>query len=341
MSFRIGVIGTGHIGRLHARILSEVAAGEFCCVYDANTEAAREVAKTHGVKASASLEEFVASVDAATLATPTPFHFSIGKQLLEAGRHVLIEKPITENTDDARELVAIAKGRGLALQVGHVERFNPVLSALENRLHQPRFIESHRLSPYPNRSTDIGVVLDLMIHDIEIILHLVRSPVVSVDAVGVPVLSSSEDIANARLRFENGCVANLTVSRVSPERMRKIRVFQEDCYLSLDYMKQEGFVYRMAEDHRKESSLLAKLFASGDTTIVSEFAGRKILREPVPIEKGEPLKRELADFVRCAKAGAEPKVSGREGTAALELALDITRRIQDHQKAHPAHPKAS
>jgi predicted dehydrogenase len=341
MSFRIGVIGTGHIGRLHARILSEVAGGEFCCVYDANAEAAREVAKNHGVKASASLAEFIASVDAATLATPTPFHFSIGKQLLEAGRHVLIEKPITENTDDAHALVALAKSRGLALQVGHVERFNPVLSALENRLHQPRFIESHRLSPYPNRSTEIGVVLDLMIHDIEIILHLVRSPLVSVDAVGVPVLSTSEDIANARLRFENGCVANLTVSRVSPERMRKIRVFQEDCYLSLDYMKQEGFVYRMAGDDRKESSLLAKLFASGDTTIVSEFAGRKILREPVPIEKGEPLKRELADFVRCAKAGAEPKVSGREGTAALELALDITRRIQDHQKAHPAHPKAS
>lgn len=341
MSFRIGVIGTGHIGRLHARILSEVAPGEFCCVYDANAEAARDVARSYGIKAAASLEEFIKSVDAATLATPTPFHFSIGKQLLEAGRHVLVEKPITETTEDAHSLVALAKKHRLALQVGHVERFNPVLSALESRLHQPRFIESHRLSPYPNRSTEIGVVLDLMIHDIEIILHLVRSPVLSVDAVGVPVLSSSEDIANARLRFENGCVANLTVSRVSPERMRKIRVFQEDCYLSLDYMKQEGFVYRMAEDHRKESSLLAKLFASGDTTIVSEFAGRKILREPVPIEKGESLKRELADFVRCAKAGAEPKVSGREGTAALELALDITQRIQDHQKAHPAHPKAS
>jgi len=223
----------------------------------------------------------------------------------------------------------------LSLQVGHVERFNPVLSALEARLHQPRFIESHRLSPYPNRSTEIGVVLDLMIHDLEIILHLVRSPLLSVDAVGVPVLSASEDIANARLHFENGCIANLTVSRVSPERLRKIRVFQEDCYLSLDYMRQEGFVYRMAEEHRRESSLLTKLFASGDTTLVSEFAGRKILREPVPIEKGEPLKRELLDFVRCAKAGAEPKVSGREATAALALALDITNRIQAHGKAHP------
>ena len=341
MSFKIGVIGTGHIGRLHARILNEVAAGEFSCVYDTNLEAAREVARMHGVVACATMGEFLNLVDAATVATPTPFHFTIGKQLLEAGKHVLIEKPITETTADAHALVDLARKQRLSLQVGHVERFNPVLSALESRLHQPRFIESHRLSPYPNRSTDIGVVLDLMIHDIEIILHLVRSPLVSMDAVGVPVLSHSEDIANARLRFENGCVANLTVSRVSPERMRKIRVFQEDCYLSLDYMRQEGFVYRMAEEHRKESSLLTKLFASGDTTIVSEFAGRKILREPVPIEKGEPLKRELLAFIQCAKAGAEPKVSGREGTAALELALDIAERIQKNLQDHPANPTHS
>ena len=339
MSFRIGVIGTGHIGRLHARILAEVAPGEFCCVYDANQAAAQEVARAHGVRAATSLEEFIASVDAATVATPTPFHFDIGRRLLENGRHVLIEKPITETTADAWALVELARQRRLALQVGHVERFNPVLSALEARLHQPRFIESHRLSPFPNRSTEIGVVLDLMIHDLEIILHLVRSPVASLDAVGVAVLSKSEDIANARLRFENGCVANLTVSRVSPERLRKIRVFQEDCYLSLDYMRQEGFVYRMAAEHQKESSLLTKLFASGDTTLVSEFGGRKIIREPVPIQKGEPLKRELADFLQCAKAGAEPKVSGREGTAALELALEITNRIAQNHAQHPFTPR--
>jgi predicted dehydrogenase len=340
MSCRIGVIGTGHIGRLHARILSEIAGNEFACVYDNNQQAAQEVASLYGTKAAKTMEEFVANVDAATIATPTPFHFPIGKMLLESGKHVLIEKPITENTADAQVLVAIAQERGLALQVGHVERFNPVLSALESRLHHPRFIESHRLSPYPARSTDIGVVLDLMIHDIEIILHLVRSPVISIDAVGVPVLSKSEDIANARLRFENGCVANITVSRVSPERLRKIRVFQENAYLSLDYMRQEGFVCRMAEEHMKESSLLSKLFASNDSTIVSEFAGRKILREPVPIEKGEPLKRELADFLACARAGAQPKVSGREGTAALALALEITQQITNNNLAHPAPIKS-
>lgn len=329
-SCRIGVIGTGHIGRLHARILSEIARPEFTSVYDSNLDAAREVASQHGVRAATSLEDFIASVDAATVATPTPFHFPIGRTLLEAGKHVLIEKPITETTEHAETLVALAQSKGLALQVGHVERYNPVLSALESRLRHPRFIESHRLSPYPNRSTEIGVVLDLMIHDIEIILHLVRSPVASIDAVGVPVLSKSEDIANARIRFENGCVANLTVSRVSPERLRKIRVFQEDAYLSLDYMRQEGFVYRLAEDHLKESSLLSKLFASNESTLVSEFAGRKIVREPVPIEKGEPLKRELADFLACARSGIQPKVGGREGSAALGLALEISRKITSH-----------
>src|SRR5205823_2668940 len=176
---------------------------------------------------------------------------------------------------------------------------NPVRSALEARLTHPRFIESHRLSPYPNRSTEIGVVLDLMIHDLEIILHLVRSPVKHMDAVGVPVLSRGEDIANARIRFENGCVANITVSRISPEKMRKIRVFQEDAYLSLDYQNQSGEVYRRVEG--------------------------KIIREAVEIERDEPLKRELQAFVECSKQGAQPKVSGYEATAALELAIEITR----------------
>ena len=326
---RIGVIGIGHIGRNHARILAEIAGQEFTAIYDGNRDAAEAVARQYKVKAAASLEEFISLVDAATIATPTPTHFPIGMALLEQGRHVLIEKPITENASEARLLVEAAQSRGLALQVGHVERFNPALSALEERLNNPRFIESHRLSPYPNRSTEIGVVLDLMIHDLEIILHLVRSEVQSIDAVGIPILSKGEDIANARLRFTNGCVANITVSRVSPERLRKIRVFQPNAYLSLDYQKQEGFTYRLADDSAQESSLLAKLFASNDSAIVSEFAGKKILREPVRIEKGEPLLREIADFHACARAGTRPKVSGYEATRALEIALEITRRIED------------
>jgi len=240
-------------------------------------------------------------VDAASVATPTNTHYEIAKELLAGGKHLLVEKPIAENTPHASELAKIAAQKGVILQVGHVERFNPVLAALEARLTHPRFIEAHRLSPYPDRSTDIGVVLDLMIHDLEIILHLVRSPIQNIDAVGVPVLSRSEDIANARLRFEDGCVANITSSRISPERMRKIRVFQEDAYLSLDYQNQSGEIYRRVDG--------------------------KIARSEVEIEHGEPLKRQLAAFIECARTGRQPKVSGFQAAAALELAVEITKRI--------------
>lgn len=335
---RIGVIGTGHIGRNHARLLAELAGKNFTAIHDANSATAGEMARQYGARSAATLAEFAELVDAATIATPTPSHFEIAKFLLERGKHVLVEKPITETTADARALAALALERGLVLQVGHVERFNPVLSALESRLRRPRFIESHRLSPYPARSTEIGVVLDLMIHDLEIILHLVRSPLKSMDAVGVPVLSRGEDIANARLRFENGCVANITVSRVSPERMRKIRVFQEDAYLSLDYGAQSGHIYRLAEEGETESSLFKKLLAGPGSTIVSQFAGKRIVREPVEIAKGEPLKNELAAFMECARLGAQPKVSGHEATAALELALEITRRIEESPEFQEGRP---
>jgi len=204
---------------------------------------------------------------------------------------------------------------------------------LEEAAPDPRFIECHRLSPYPARSTDIGVVLDLMIHDLDVVLAFVKSPLVSVEAVGIPVLSTSEDIANARLRFANGCVANLTASRISPERLRKIRVFSGSrdgagaTYISLDYRAQEGFVYRLARGDEAESSLLKKLLSSRDSTIVSEFAGRKIVREPVPIAKEEPLKLELAHFVESVRARRTPKVSGAQAKVALDVAFEIVRQI--------------
>jgi predicted dehydrogenase len=263
------------------------------------------VAKKYSAQVAKSLDEFSELVDAASIAAPTNCHHLLAQRLLSRGKHLLVEKPITENPQEASELTELAAKAGLILQVGHVERFNPVLSALEERLTHPRFIEAHRLSPYPDRSTDIGVVLDLMIHDLEIILHLVRSPVQHIDAVGVPVLSKGEDIANARIRFENGCVANVTSSRISPERMRKIRVFQEDAYLSLDYQHQSGEIYR-------------------------RLNGR-ITRDKVPIEREEPLKRELSAFVDCAATGREPRVSGSQATAALELAVAITREINSRQ----------
>ena len=300
---RVGVVGVGHIGKNHARIYAESGTAEFTAILDLDAANADAIAAQYGVQAARSLEEFCGLVDAASIATPTSSHFEIGRALLEQGKHLLIEKPIADDAAQAGALAELAKARGLVLQVGHVERFNPVLGALEARLSRPRFIEAHRLSPFPNRSTDIGVVLDLMIHDLEIILHLVRSPVQTIDAVGVPVLSRREDIANARIRFEDGCVANITSSRISPERMRKIRVFQGDAYLSLDYQNQTGEIYRRV--------------------------GASIEREEVEIEREEPLKRQLLSFIECARGGFQPKVSGFEATAALELAVEITGRIQD------------
>jgi predicted dehydrogenase len=298
---RIGVVGVGHIGSNHARLYAEIPSAEFAAVFDIDAGRGAAIARKYGAIAAGSLGEFADLVDAASIATPTSSHYEVARHLLYGGKHLLIEKPITENTREASELANLAATKNLILQVGHVERFNPVLSALEARLTHPRFIEAHRLSPYPDRSTDIGVVLDLMIHDLEVILHLVRSPVQTIDAVGIAVLSRSEDIANARLRFENGCIANITSSRISPERMRKIRVFQEDAYLSLDYQNQSGEIYR-------------------------RVAGR-IARDKVEIEREEPLKRELTSFVDCASTGRAPRVSGFQATAALELAVKITEKI--------------
>ncbi len=306
---RVGVVGVGHIGSNHARLYAEIPAADFTAVYDVDLARASAIAKKYGVAAAKSLEEFAELVDAASVSTPTSSHHQIALALLRRGKHLLIEKPIAENPQHATELAELAARNQLILQVGHVERFNPVLSALEARLTHPRFIEAHRLSSYPNRSTDIGVVLDLMIHDLEIILHLVRSPVQNIDAVGVPVLSRGEDIANARIRFENGCVANVTSSRISPERMRKIRVFQEDAYLSLDYEKQSGEIYR------RESG--------------------KITRDKVPIEREEPLKQQLVSFIECASTGRQPRASGFQATAALELAVEITKRVGSNNP-HPA-----
>ncbi|MFP6873480.1 MAG: Gfo/Idh/MocA family oxidoreductase [Verrucomicrobiales bacterium] len=299
---KIGVVGVGAIGRNHARIYSESSSAELTAVFDSDGDAASAIAGQYGGRAVDTLEELCELVDAASIATPTSTHRLVGEALLGAGKHVLIEKPIADSAEDAKALVRLAAAQNCILQVGHIERFNPVLGEIEARLTDPRFIEVHRLSPFPNRSIDIGVVLDLMIHDLEIVLHLVKSEVESIDAVGVPVLTAREDIANVRIRFKSGCVANITSSRISPEKMRKLRVFQRDSYLSLDYQEQEGELYW------KE--------------------GMEIKKQPVSVEKVEPLKRELEAFIDCAIAGRQPAVSGREATAALELAIDITHLIE-------------
>jgi predicted dehydrogenase len=322
------------MGANHARLYSEIPGSQLAAVFDSNPETAAAAAKRFHCRAASTLAEFSSLVDAATVCTPTVTHHPIGMELLAGGVHLLIEKPIADSPQAARELAEMAAEKKCVLQVGHVERFNPVLHALESQLNNPRFLEVTRLSPYPNRSTDIGVVLDLMIHDLEIILHLVRSPVLSIDAVGIPVLGRTEDIANVRLRFGNGCVANVTASRISQDRVRKIRVFQENAYLSLDYKNQSGYLLRLAKEGEKESSGLGKLIGlATDSRIVTGFAGKRIVREPVEVVPGEPLRIELESFLECAREGSNPKVTGHAAADALDLALEVSRLIGESNAA--------
>jgi len=337
-ALKVGVVGVGHLGSQHARLYSEIAKRsngqcEFIGVFDTDNIKGRALTEKVGGGTFATAEELANFVDAVSVATPTETHGEVARTFLKRGKHVLVEKPITNNVRDAEELVALARQNGCVLQVGHVERFNPVMRYLDEVLTEARFIEVHRLSPYPGRSTDIGVVLDLMIHDLDVVLSLVKSPLTSFDAVGIPVLSATEDIANARLKFASGCVANITASRVSAEKMRKIRIFGRTehgaAYISLDYMKQEGELYRVAAEDAQESSLLKKLLAGKHASIISEFAGKKIVREPVPIERDEPLKLELQHFIESVRLRRQPLVSGEVAKQALEVAMDITDQIRN------------
>ncbi len=299
---KVGVVGVGHLGKEHARIYSQLPGCQLVGIVDSNPKAAEAIAKKVRSRVFPSIAELAPAVDAVSVVVPTTMHHEVARVFLTAGKDVFIEKPITETTAQAEELVRLAQQKGRLVQVGHIERFNPVLSYLEKNLHVPKFIEAHRLSPYPGRGTDVSVVLDLMIHDLDVILHLVHSPLVSFDAVGVAVLSPSEDIANARLKFANGCVANITTSRISPEKMRKIRVFSADSYISLDYQNQEGEVYW------KEAGA--------------------IKRDKVPVTKDEPLKLELASFLESVRQRSEPKVSGEQGKRALDVAVAIIEQIR-------------
>ncbi len=301
---KTGVVGVGSLGQWHARVYAEMADAELVGVFDPDPARAQEIAERYGTRAFGSLGELTGAVEAVSVAAPTDRHSEIFLQLAEHGCHALVEKPIAASLEQARLMVDVAEKQGLILQVGHIERFNPVIGFLEQQLTAPRFIEAVRLAPYPPeragalpRGTEVSVVLDLMIHDIDIILHLVRSPLADVHAMGVAVLAATEDIANARLRFENGCVANVTASRISRERMRKLRVFQEDTYLSLDYMNQTGLLSRKADGH--------------------------IETVPVPIEKGDALERQLASFVASVRLRQTPVVCGRQASDALSVAMRI------------------
>lgn len=298
---KVGVIGTGRLGSLHTRIYTEISHINLVGVFDTVLEKSTALAKAHETKAFPDIKSLLAAVDAVSIATPTNTHYEIAKLAILAGKHVLIEKPITDNLRQARILTWLAHRKKVVLQVGHVERFNSAFIATQKLTDNPRFIECHRLSPFPNRSLDIGVVFDLMIHDIDIILGLIKSPVKRIDAIGISVLTPFEDIANVRLTFRNGCVVNLTASRISEEPLRKIRIFLKDAYISLDYQAQEAFCYK------KEKTSITKT--------------------PIPIEKEEPLKKEIDSFLICVRNNRKPVVSGIEATQALKLATKIRNII--------------
>lgn len=312
---RTGVVGVGHLGFHHARLYSISDNAELVGVCDNRVEHGEKVAAEFNTTYFSSVQELIdAGIQAASVAVPTVGHFEVVKQLLNAGIDVLVEKPIATTLDEARDMVAQAKANNCLLQVGHVERFNGAVMALTKAIQKPRFIECHRMSPFPNRGDDVSVVLDLMIHDIDVVMALDDSEIISIDAVGVPVLSKEEDIANVRLRFASGCVANLTASRISLERMRKIRIFEENAYVSTDYSEQQVMIYR-----KKTEPLPPDASPMEAITI-----------EPLVVEKVEPLKIEITSFLNCVDVRTEPIVSGEAGLKALQLAHDIMTFIREH-----------
>jgi predicted dehydrogenase len=303
------VIGVGYLGRFHAQKYAGLPESQLVAVVDARPDTRDKVAAEVGCRAVADYRDILGEVDAVSIATTTPAHFPIARECLERGVHVLVEKPITETPDQARALIETASRRGCTLQVGHLERFNSAIIALEGVLGTPRFIESHRLAPFKERGTDVNVVLDLMIHDIDLIQSLVGSPIVSIDAVGTSVFSRELDIANARIRYANGCVANTTASRVSMKTERKLRLFQDDAYVSIDLQQKVLTIVRKPP--------AGTAVTPGQVSI-----------EERSFEQGDALRFEIEAFLRSIREGRPPVVSGEDGLRALETAIRITELVQ-------------
>lgn len=304
--FRVAVIGVGHLGRHHARILSALDEVQLVGVADIKPGRAEQIGGPLGARATTDCRDLIDQVDAVTVAVPTEVHGDVAVPFLERGIPVLVEKPLARTLGEADRIIRAACASRATLAVGHTERHNPAVRAASAIVADPRFIEVHRLGAFPDRSLDIDVVFDLMIHDLDVVLSMVRSEVAAIDAVGVPVLTDRVDIANARLRFANGCIANLTASRISRDRVRKIRFFQPDTYISIDYADQECEVYRLVR---------------GDGVRPSIEGG------PIAIEHEEPLRREMIDFITAARTGAEPAVTGEQGRRALEVATRIVETM--------------
>lgn len=306
---RVGVVGVGYLGKLHAKIYAAMPDVELVGVVDVNIDAAREVAAQYGCTAYADASELLGKVEAVSIVVPTSLHLPVARPFLERGVHMLMEKPLAPTLDESRELVELAERAGVIFQVGHLERFNAGMMALAERAQNPRFIEVHRLGPFVARATDVDVVTDLMIHDIDIVLELVKAPLKTVAATGIPVITKHVDIANARLEFENGAVANVTASRVSNKRFRRIRVFGDAHYYGLDYIEQKLDVARTEPN------------PEGDWP--------KIVNEVVDIQPRPPLDTELEHFVRSVRTGVPPLVTGRVGLEALRVALLVKEKISE------------
>jgi predicted dehydrogenase len=311
---RTAVIGVGYLGRFHAQKYASLPQSRLVGVVDADAANRERVAAETQCRAYADYRDVLGEVDAVSIATPTPLHYPIARECLEHGIHVLVEKPITTTLGEARDLVDVAARAGRILQVGHLERFNAAILALQGTLGVPRFIESHRLAPFRERGTDVNVVLDLMIHDIDLIQSLVGSPIVSIDAVGTSVFSAGLDIANARIRYANGCVANTTASRVSMKMERKLRLFQDDAYVSIDLQQKVLTIVRKPPEGS------------------SAPLGQVVIEER-SYEQGDALKHEIEAFLKSILDGTPPVVTGEDGLRALDTATRITRMVQDTPKA--------
>ena len=303
MAVRVGVIGVGYLGQHHARIYSEIGGTELAAIVDIDRKKADSFAEKYGCVAHSDYREILHTVDALSIVTPTTSHYSIALDCLRAGKDVLIEKPITVSVEEADELIRESEKGGCIIQVGHLERYNPGVLFASTLIQEPRFIESERLSPFLGRGIDVDVTLDLMIHDVDIILSLVALPVKEIKAVGAKVLTGKIDVAKAWIEFEKGCTALVTVSRLSPEKLRRLKVFQKDSYISIDY----------------QSSEVRRYFRN------QEGISSEITRP----EKCEPLKEELKDFVRCVQGRKRPKVSASEGRDALKVVMEITEKIRN------------
>lgn len=328
---RMAVIGVGHLGKEHARILAGLDDVELVGVADVNREQAEAVAQRCNTQAFQDYRPLLSAIDAATIVVPTVFHLSVAAEFLRRGIHLLVEKPLTANLEQADTLVGLAQQHGAMLQVGHIERFNPAFEELQDRPLQPKFVECDRLSSYTGRSTDIGVVLDMMIHDLDLLLVLVRSPVRDVAAVGVSVFGQHEDMVNARLTFENGCVANVTASRVHSAPVRRTRIWSPEGYASIDYGRRSLTLVQPSEHLRRHGLKLIRQDPAAFARLRDDLFGQHLEVLTLDRNQGDQLTRELQHFVHCARTGARPRVSGEDGREAIALADWVLESVRQHR----------